>query len=118
MAEGEPRHRVRSVVRRGWPALLAGVVLSYLVLLVATLVAGNVARGLATLELRLFGDGPRVPTWVGLTAYLQGLILLTVAVGGAFAALLAASVEATRSECAGEHVHPWTPFRRGLARTP
>ncbi len=112
-----PGGGVWSVVRRGWLSLIAAVGLSYVLMMVGVLVAANVARALALAEVSLF-ESPRgvLPVWAGILSYVQGVALVVTAVVLAFSALLAATVEATRSVRNGERVAPWTPFHRGLCR--
>lgn len=104
------------VVRRSLPALVVTTAMAYLSALVAAVMAGNLGRALIEVEVALFAERDQVPTWLGMLAIAQSLLLLGIVVLGAGAAFLAGVVEVTRSSRAGEDVRPWTPFRRGLPR--
>ncbi len=132
----EERHqaddpRVSRHVVRGGPALRQGgrrgAVLQLLALLLLTwatgltgsVVVANVVRALVGVEIDLLtaADGA-APVSVGVLAYAQGTAALGLVALLSAAALLAGAVELTRTARSGEQVRAWTPFLRGLSRTP
>lgn len=91
------------VVRRCWLPLLLALGLLYGAITVALVATASLGKGLVVLEADLFTSG-EITLWLGLVAYVQGVVLLGAAVVVPVAGFLALTTELARRSVRGERV--------------